>query len=84
MYGYGKDEIVEKASYKILRSYEVSIEEHEDLKKKIFNRQVVKSKLLNKTKNGRLIKIVEDYTNLIIDNKNELIEFLAIQHEAEG
>lgn len=83
MYGYSKDEVVEKASYKILRSYEVSKEEHEDLKKKIFNRQVVKSKLLNKTKDGRLIKIV-DYTNPIIDNKNELIGFLAIQHEAEG
>jgi len=83
IYGYGKDEVVEKASYKILRSYEVSKEEHETLKKKIFNRQVVKSKLLNKTKDGRLLRII-DYTNPIIDNKNNLIGFLAIQHEAEG
>ncbi|MFA6096171.1 MAG: PAS domain-containing protein [Candidatus Paceibacterota bacterium] len=83
IYGYDKNEIIGKASYKLLRGHEISDKEHEDLKQKIFARQVIKSKILNKTKDGRLIRI-EDYTNPIVDDKNNLIGFLAIQHEAEG
>jgi len=83
VYGYDRNEIVGKASYKLLRGHEITDKEHEDLKQKIFSRQVIKSKVLNKTKDGRLIRIV-DYTNPIIDDKNNLIGFLAIQHEAEG
>lgn len=82
IYGYSKEEIIAKATYKILRGYEISQEEHENIKKKIFNRQVIKSKLLNKTKDGRFIKII-DYTNPVVDDNNNLIGFLAIQHEAE-
>lgn len=82
LYGYSENEILEKKTYKTLRSQDVSEKEHNDLIKKIFNRQVIKSKLLNKTKDGRLLTMMS-YTNPIIDDKNNLIRFLVIQHKIE-
>ncbi|NTW31673.1 MAG: PAS domain S-box protein [Bacteroidetes bacterium] len=80
IYGYTKDDVVGKVTPRILKSGVMNNEDYENFWKKIIDGQAIKGELINKTKDGSLIYI-EGSANQILNEKNECIGFVAIQHD---
>ena len=78
MYGYAEDEVVGKTTPRILKGEVKDDGKYKNIWTAIYNKEVYKGELLNKTKNGELIDI-EASINPIIGESNEIIGFLTIQ-----
>lgn len=81
VYGYSAAEVLKKTTPRIIKSGAMKPLDYEAFWKTILNKQVVKGKLINKTKDGRLINI-EGSANPILGDKGEIVGFLAIQRES--
>jgi diguanylate cyclase (GGDEF)-like protein/PAS domain S-box-containing protein len=80
LYGYSPDEIVGKTTPRILKSGFMKEEDYTAFWKTLLNKEVVKGELINKTKEGRLLHI-DGSANPIINQQEEIIGFLGIQHD---
>ena len=80
LYGYTSDEIIGKKTPRILKSGRLTKGDYEKLWSALLRKENYKLELMNKCKNGRLIDI-ESSTDVILDNKDEIIGFLAIQSD---
>jgi len=80
LYGFTPDEVIGKTTPRILKSGVMSPESYKYFWDSIKDKKVVKSELINKTKDGRLIT-VEGSANPILNEKDEIIGFIGVQHD---
>jgi PAS domain S-box-containing protein len=80
LYGHTSDEVVGKTTPRILKSGKMKEEEYKYFWETIRSNQVVRGELINKTKDGRLLT-VEGSANPILNENNEIIGFIGIQHD---
>lgn len=80
VYGYNSLEVIGKATPNILKCGMMKPESYKYFWDTILNKQIAKGEFINKTKDGRLVNI-EGSANAILNNKNEIIGFLAIQRD---
>jgi len=80
LYGFSADEIVGKATPRILKSSLLSKQEYVEFWKKITSKQEVKGEVINKTKDGKLINIDRSATP-ILDDADHIIGYLSIQRD---
>ena len=80
LYGYSPEEVVGKTTPRILKSGKVGSHEYAAFWNVILNKQVVKNEIINRTKDGRLLTI-EGSANPILDDRGDIIGFLAIQRD---
>jgi two-component system cell cycle sensor histidine kinase/response regulator CckA len=80
LYGYTAEEVVGKVTPRILKSETLYAEEAASFWQAILSRQVVKRELVNRTKDGKLVK-VEVSVNPILGESGEIVGFLAIQRD---
>ncbi|MFA6401977.1 MAG: PAS domain S-box protein [Salinivirgaceae bacterium] len=80
VYGYTPDEVIGKTTPRILKSGVMNDDNYKDFWNTILSNQVLKGELINKTKDGRLLTI-EGSANSIRNQNNEIIGFIAIQHD---
>ncbi len=80
LYGFTADEVIGKTTPRILKSGTMAPEAYKDYWAAILNKEEVRGELINKTKDGRLITI-EGSANAILNDQNEIIGFIAIQHD---
>ena len=79
MYGFSKDEVIGKTP-RIIKSGKIPQNVYKDFWDKLLNKEVIVGELINKTKDGKF-KTIFSTANPIIDKKNKLIGFLAIQRD---
>jgi len=80
LYGYTSDDMVGKTTPRILKSGEMKEEEYKYFWDTILRTQVFRGEFINKTKNGTLLS-VEGSANPILNESNEIIGFIGIQHD---
>ncbi|MBI5324324.1 MAG: PAS domain S-box protein [Ignavibacteriae bacterium] len=80
LYGWKAEEIIGKLTPRILNGGTKDPEFYQNFWNKITNKQVVKSEIINKTKDNKLINI-ELSANPILNDKGEISGFLAIQKD---
>ncbi len=80
LYGYTHDEVVGRATPRILKSDTLSQDEYEAFWKKLLAGQVVRWEITNKTKGGALVRI-DSSANPVLDARGEIVGFLAIQRD---
>jgi len=80
VYGYRADEVVGKATPRILKSGMMETKDYEAFWQTLMSKQVIKGYLINKTKNGKFIHI-ESSANAVFDESGDIIGFLAIQRD---
>lgn len=80
VYGYAPEEIIGKVTPRILKSGSMSDSTYEYMWNEILNKRVVKGEFINKLKDGTFINI-EGSANAILNDKDEIIGFLAIQRD---
>ena len=80
LYGFSADEVVGKVTPRILKSGRMTQEEYKAFWDALLNKQIVKSEIFNRRKDGRLL-IVESSANPILNEDGEIIGFLAIQRD---
>jgi PAS domain S-box-containing protein/putative nucleotidyltransferase with HDIG domain len=80
LYGYSAEEVVGKATPRILKSGKLKKEKYKDFWQTLLNEQTVRGELVNKTRDGRLITI-ESSVNPIRDDKGNRIGFVAVQRD---
>lgn len=80
LYGYRDIEVISKTTPRVLKSGLMKLEEYQAFWKEILAKQAVKVELTNKTRDGRLVA-VEGSVNPILDEKEEITGFLAIQRD---
>lgn len=80
LYGYTAAEVVGKATPRILKSGLIEPDDYELLWQTLLNKHVVKDEIINKTKDDRPLTI-ESSINPILDERDEIIGFLAIQRD---
>ena len=80
LYGFTSDEIIGKATPRILKSGVLDKSVYEDFWKTILNGDEVRGELINKKKDGRLIDIESSATPIVDEEKN-IIGFLGIQRD---
>jgi len=78
VYGHRADEVIGKATPRILKSGQMDKASYESFWQELLNNRVVKGELINKTKDGRSIHI-EGSSNAIMNEAGEIIGFVAIQ-----
>lgn len=80
LYGYEADEIVGKATPRILKSGLYDEQHYEEFWNNLINREIVRGEIVNKTKDGKFL-VIENSVNPILDEKGEILGFLAIQKD---
>ncbi|MFA6570283.1 MAG: PAS domain S-box protein [Bacteroidota bacterium] len=80
LYGYEYEEVVGKATPRILKSDLIGNEEYEQFWKALINKKSLSAQYINKTKDGKLIDI-EGSSDPILDDNGEIIGFLGIQRD---
>lgn len=80
IYGFDREEIVGKVTPRILKSGVMNQESYEYMWNEILNKRVVKGEYVNKMKNGKYV-IIEGSANAIINDKDEIVGFLAVQRD---
>ena len=80
LYGFTSEEVIGKATPRILKSGKLPPEAYEEFWKTLLNKQVVSGEIINKTKDGRFIT-VEGSASPILDEEGNLVGFLAIQRD---
>jgi diguanylate cyclase (GGDEF)-like protein/PAS domain S-box-containing protein len=80
LYGYSPEEVIGKTTPRILKSGMLAPADYAAFWQTLLKKQPFNGQFVNKTKDGRLITI-EASANPIIDNSNEIIGFMAIQHD---
>jgi|WetSurMetagenome_2_1015567.scaffolds.fasta_scaffold03507_2 PAS domain S-box-containing protein len=80
LYGYTSDEVIGKTTPRILKSGAMAPEYYKTFWEAILNKEVVRIEYINKTKDGRQIT-VEGSANPILNNKDEIIGFIGVQHD---
>lgn len=80
IYGYASDEVIGKATPRVLKSGIMNPKEYESFWNTILSKQIVRGEFINKKKDGSLINI-EGSANAILNRKNEIVGFLAIQRD---
>lgn len=80
IYGHTSDEVIGKVTPRILKSGTMGKETYEHMWNEILNKRVVKGEYINRTKDGRHI-IIEGSANPILDDRNNIVGFLAIQRD---
>jgi two-component system cell cycle sensor histidine kinase/response regulator CckA len=80
LYGYTEDEVVGKVTPRILKSGGTPPEQYANLWEAILAKNAVKYEIVNKTKEGKRV-IVESSANPILDERENITGFLAIQRD---
>ncbi|MCU0405354.1 MAG: PAS domain S-box protein [Ignavibacteriaceae bacterium] len=80
LYGFTADEVIGKATPRILKSGVIAHETYKYFWDTLLNKDVIKSEIINKTKDGRLLNI-EGSANPILNDQKEIIGFIGIQHD---
>lgn len=80
LYGYQPEEVVGKTTPRILKSGLMTQQEYQRFWNSLLERQVVRGEFTNKCKDGSLVT-VDGSANPIMDEKNNIIGFLAIQRD---
>lgn len=80
LYGYRPEEVVGKTTPRILKSGLMTQQEYQRFWNSLLDRQVVRGEFTNKCKDGSLVT-VDGSANPIMDEKNNIIGFLAIQRD---
>ena len=80
LYGYDASEVVGLVTPRILKSGRSGRRHYEGLWHALLGKQVVRGEFVNRTKDGRLVT-VESSANPIMDERGEIIGFLAIQRD---
>jgi PAS domain S-box-containing protein len=80
VYGYTAEEVVGKMTPRILKSGSMHPEDYEVFWQTISRKNSIKSELINKTKEGRLVT-VKTSVNAILDPDRNIIGYMAIQHD---
>ncbi|HLY62625.1 MAG TPA: PAS domain S-box protein [Terriglobia bacterium] len=78
LYGYTAQEVVGKATPRILKSSGTSTEEHAELWESVLDKRQYQGEIINRTKDGRLVNI-ETSVSPILGDRGEILGFLAIQ-----
>lgn len=80
LYGFGSEEVVGKVTPRILKSGRLSTADYKEFWDKILNKEIVNSEIINKKKDGSLV-VIERSVNPILDDKQDIIGFLAVQRD---
>ena len=80
LYGYTSEELVGKATPRVLKSGMLSQQAYEAFWCAILNGQVVRGELVNRASDGRLVYI-DGSANPILGENGEILGFLAIQRD---
>ncbi len=80
VYGYSAEEIVGKATPRVLKGGEIPAEEYAVLWDAILSGQTASREFVNKAKDGRLLR-VEASVNPIVDEQGGVTGFLAVQRD---
>jgi len=80
LYGFTAEEVIGMVTPRILNSGMLSRRDYEVFWETLLGRQVVKGTWVNKCRDGRLVS-VEGSANPILDDNQEIIGYLAIQHD---
>lgn len=80
LYGYSSEEVVGKATPRLIKSGLLDKEVYEDFWKTLLNKVEVKGEILNKKKNGDVV-FVDGTATPIYDDQNSIIGFLGIQRD---
>src|SRR5664279_5157048 len=80
LYGYSSDEVVGKTTPRILKSGKMDEEEYHRFWVSLLSNQTVWGEHINKTKDGRILS-VEGSANPILNDRQEIIGFIGIQHD---
>ena len=80
VYGYKKEEVVGKATPRILKSEVMKKQFYEELWKNLTSGKSLRKEIVNKTKDGRLITIQTSWTPIFNDRKI-LIGYMAVQED---
>ncbi len=83
LYGYTPEEIVGKATPRILKSGVLVQEEYERMWETLLAGQVARGEVVNRTRDGRLVNIASS-VNPIHDENGRIAGFLAIQRDVTG
>ncbi len=79
MYGYGREEVVGKTP-RLLKSGQLTPQFYKDFWELILSKQAFAGEIINKAKDERLMPI-ESSVNPVLDEKGDIIAFLAIQRD---
>jgi PAS domain S-box-containing protein len=80
IYGYESPEVIGKTTPRILKSGKMSPQDYEQFWSRLNNKEIVRGEFINKCKNGNLV-MVEGSANPILDERGNIIGFLAIQRD---
>lgn len=80
LYGHTKEEIIGKATPRIIKSSTLEPQVYESYWKALLAKQEVRGEIVNRRKDGSLV-YVEGTTSPIFDESNGIIGFLGIQHD---
>ncbi len=80
IYGYRPDEVVNKATPRVLKSGNRSREAYTAFWEKILDGQVVLGEFVNRTKDGRQVTI-EGSVNPVLDDEGKIAGFFAVQRD---
>ncbi len=80
LYGYNRDEVVNKVTPRILKSGFREPKEYKNLWNNLLKGKIVRDEHINKTKSGKFL-IVESTVSPIFTKKDKIIGFLAIQRD---
>lgn len=80
LYGYEFLEVVGRTTPRILKSGLMTSEDYQRFWQALLNKQTVKGKFINRSKGGRFVT-VEGSANPILDEREAIVGFLAIQRD---
>ncbi len=79
-YGYESPEVIGKTTPRILKSGKMSPQDYKQFWSRLNNKEIVRGEFINKCKNGNLV-MVEGSANPILDERENIIGFLAFQRD---
>ncbi len=80
LYGYTREEVLDRTTPRILKSSGRKPEEYAELWGKLISGEIVREEHINKAKDGRLIT-VDSVSSPIFDNDKNLVGFFSIQRD---
>ncbi len=80
LYGYSASEVVGQVTPRILKSGMMTKQDYEVFWETLLNKQNVNGELINRCQDGQLVTI-EASANPILDEQNNIVGFVAIQHD---
>jgi PAS domain S-box-containing protein len=78
LYGYSAHDVIGKVTPRILKGKKGEEKENDQLWKRLHSNQVMRGEYVNQTRDGMLV-VVEETSNAISGDQNELIGYLSIQ-----